>query len=186
MKDFINQINKSWTLFLDRDGVINKRPPNDYVKNWSEFEFLPGVPEALKIFSAMFNRIIIITNQQGIGKNIMTIDELQLIHEQLISKVKDFGGRLDAIYFCPDLATQPDNCRKPSVKMAIQAKNDFPEIDFIKSIMAGDTFSDLQFGKNNRMKTVYINTNETELPVSSYDLSFTDLISFANKINAND
>ena len=112
MPDFLNQINSEWTLFLDRDGVINKRPPNDYVKTWDEFEFLPGVLESLKILALKFSKIIIITNQQGIGKNVMTSEDLKIIHNNLIREVSEKKGRIDAIYFCPDLASKAVNCRK--------------------------------------------------------------------------
>jgi histidinol-phosphate phosphatase family protein len=186
MTAFLTEIDKNWTLFLDRDGVINKRPPNDYVKSWAEFEFLPGVLEALKILSKKFRRIIIVTNQQGIGKNIMTTEELHQIHDQLLQEVNNNGGRIDAIYFCPDLATWPNNCRKPSITMAMQAKNDFPEIELTKSIMAGDTLSDLQFGRNVGMKAVFINTNDSSVPSSEYELNYHSLHDFARAINAND
>jgi len=69
----------TWTLFLDRDDTINKRLPGDYVKNWSEFEFLPHALEALQYFSQIFNKLIIVTNQQGIGKEIMTAAQLDEI-----------------------------------------------------------------------------------------------------------
>lgn len=186
MPDFLSEIDKDWTLFLDRDGVINKRPPDDYVKNWSEFEFLPGVFEALQIVAKKLGRIVIVTNQQGIGKNIMTVEDLKLIHDKMIREVMKNGGRIDAIYFCPDLATRPNNFRKPSIKMALQAKELFPDIDFSKSIMAGDTLSDLQFGRNAAMKTVYINTNDTHLTGSEFDKSFPSLKDFAEAIIAND
>jgi len=74
-KDF--SFNKSWTLFLDRDGVINERIVDDYVKNPSEFDFLPGVLQAIKIFTGVFGNIFIVTNQQGIGKGIMSEDDLK-------------------------------------------------------------------------------------------------------------
>jgi len=186
MLDFLVETDKSWSLFLDRDGVINKRPPNDYVKNWQEFTFLPGVLKALKILASKFGRMIIVTNQQGIGKNIMTHEDLQFIHNQLIQEVKKSGGRIDAIYFCPEMATKLINCRKPSIQMALQAKNEFPDIDFSKSIMAGDTLSDLEFGRNAGMKTVYINTNVARLPASEYDKSFSNLLDFAMAISAID
>ncbi len=154
--------------------------------NWHEFEFLPGVLDAFQILASKFHRIIIITNQQGIGKNIMTPEDLHLIHSFLQETVAKNGGRIDAIYFCPDLATKPNNCRKPSARMAQKAKQDFPEIDFSKSIMAGDTQSDLQFGINAGMKTIYINSNALELSESNYDNCFTNLIDFANSFTAND
>lgn len=186
MPDFLNQINSEWTLFLDRDGVINKRPPDDYVKTWDEFEFLPGVLDALKILASKFSKIIIITNQQGIGKNVMTIEDLLIIHHNLIRDVSENKGRIDAIYFCPDLATKAVNCRKPNINMAKQAKQNFPDIDFSISIMAGDTLSDMQFGKNAGMKTIFINTNNLPLAPSESDHSFPGLTEFAEAINTND
>jgi len=184
--DFLNQINSKWTLFLDRDGVINKRPPNDYVKSWDEFEFLPGVLEALKILTLKFSKIIVITNQQGIGKNVMTTENLQIIHDNLIKEVSEKEGRIDAIYFCPDMATKAVNCRKPDINMAKQAKRDFPDIDFSISIMAGDMLSDIQFGKNAGMKTIFISTNNLLLAPSESDHSFPNLFEFAKAISVND
>ena len=157
--NFLNEIDNSWTLFLDRDGVINRRPINDYVKSWDEFEFLPGVLESLKIFNQLFRRVIIVTNQQGIGKKVMNEEELTAVHEKMLKTIEESGGRVDQIFHCPDLVSKPNNCRKPGLVMAQKAKRSFPEINFTKSIMAGDTKTDLEFGKNAGMRTVFINTN---------------------------
>ena len=184
--NFISEIDQTWTLFLDRDGVINRRPPNDYVKCWEDFDFLPGVLESLKIFNKLFNRIIIVTNQQGIGKNLMSKADLALIHKKMIDKIVYNGGRIDKVFFCPDLTKKSDNCRKPGIMMAMKAKTLFPEIIFEKSIMAGDTESDLQFGKKAGMKTVFINSNKGNINNSLIDAEFTDLFSFANSLIAND
>ena len=75
------KIDKSWTLFLDRDGVINKKLENDYVKTIDEFEFLPQVLEAIKQFSSHFQKIVIVTNQQGISKKLMTENDLEKVHQ---------------------------------------------------------------------------------------------------------
>lgn len=182
MPEFLHEIDNSWTLFLDRDGVINKRPPGNYIKTWEDFEFLPGVLESIKILARKFGRIIIVTNQQGIGKGLMTHEDLQNIHRQIQTAISKNGGRIDAIYYCPDLATDTDNCRKPAVFMAIQAKKDFPEIDFSKSIMAGDTPSDMEFGRNAGMRTVFINTNEESVNPELYDLEFSNLDLFAKTL----
>ncbi len=138
-------IDTSWTLFLDRDGLINKRLPDDYVKKWDDFTFLPGVLKAIALLSRIFKRIIIVTNQQGIGKGIMTETDLRHIHEQMQKTIRNHDGRIDAIFFCPDLATKKPNCRKPGKALAVKAKEQFPEISFSKSIMAGDMESDVAF-----------------------------------------
>jgi len=148
-------------LFLDRDGVINKRIPDDYISKWSDFIFLPHVLDSLKIFASYFRKIIIVTNQQGIGKGIMTEIELKDIHDKLITTVEKNGGRIDAIYYCPQLKDEKDNCRKPSLKMATKAQNDFPQIDFSKSIMIGDTYTDMLFAKNAGMHRVLIQNKYT-------------------------
>jgi len=182
----LNEIDNSWTLFLDRDGVINRRPMNDYVKSWDEFEFLPGVLESLKIFNQLFCRVIIVTNQQGIGKKVMTEEELKSLHEKMLNTIEENGGRIDQILHCPDLVSKPNNCRKPGLVMAQKAKSAFPEINFTKSIMAGDTKNDLQFGKNAGMRTVYIKSNNESICNLQFDSEFPDLISFAKSLLVND
>ena len=184
--DFLSQTNKSWTLFLDRDGVINRRPVDDYVKNWDEFEFLPGVLGAIKKLSGIFGKIIVVTNQQGIGKGLMTIEGLANIHQKMISEIEKYGGRVDAVYFCPNLKGEDENCRKPGTAMAELAKKDFPEIYLEKSIIAGDMESDMIFGRNAGMKTVFINTNKIILPASLVDAEYENLLIFSQSISAND
>ena len=177
--DWKNIINDDWTLFLDRDGVINVRIIDGYVTKIEEFEFLPNVIDAFKIFKNKFKRIIVVTNQQGVGKGIMTIDDVERVHEYMIQQIENQGGKIDKVYFCPQLKSEVDNYRKPSPKMAYFAKNDFPEIDLSKSIMVGDMNSDVEFGMNAGMKTVFIGDNELKLnPDSRYD----SLYAFAKMI----
>ena len=151
-----NRVDESWTLFLDRDGVINKRLVDDYVKSIDEFIILPGILEAIKRFSKCFGRIIVITNQQGVAKGVMSGRDVDDVHEFLRKQVLDAGGIIDAIYYCPDWADAIPNCRKPSPSMALQAQLDFPEIDFTKSIMVGDMPSDIAFGHQLGMTTVWV------------------------------
>lgn len=175
--DWRGKIDKSWTLFLDRDGVINVRLIDDYVKNINEFEFLPGVLEAFRIFTEKFGRIIIVTNQQGVGKGLMTLQDVDTVHQFMIKEIEAQKGRIDAIYVCPQLKSDPDNFRKPSPRMAYMAQHDFPEIDFDKSIMIGDSNSDIEFGKNAGMYTILIG----EEPVKCKpDSKFESLLRFAN------
>ncbi len=156
MIDFLKNIDSGWTLFLDRDGVINKRIYDGYVSSIKEFHFLPGVLESLSFFAVIFDKIIVVTNQQGIGKGIMSENQLLDIHSYMENMVKQNHGRIDAVYWCPDLVFKPDNCRKPGVKMAEMAKDDFPEIDFSKSIMVGDSKTDMEFADNLGMFKIFV------------------------------
>ncbi len=156
MKNTQFHIDESWTLFLDRDGVINKNMDGGYVLNWEQFEFLPGVLESMPKLSKLFTRIIVVTNQQSIAKGLITEDELREIHQNMMNMIELNGGRIDAVYFAPDLASAENILRKPNNGMAFLAQKDFPEIDFVKSVMVGDKLSDMQFGKSTGMTTVYL------------------------------
>lgn len=107
--DWNNIINEDWTLFLDRDGVINVRIIDGYVTKIEEFEFLPNVIDAFKIFKNKFKRIIIVTNQQGVGKGIMTIEDVETVHQFMIQQLENNGGKIDKIYMCPQLKSVVDN-----------------------------------------------------------------------------
>lgn len=149
-------IDSSWSLFLDRDGVINKKLDNDYVKNVEEFEFIEGVQVSIQKMRNIFGKLLLVTNQQGIGKEIMTHNELKVVHDYMEEALKPFDVKFDALYYCPDLAAQNTACRKPNIGMALQAKQDFPQIDFKKSILIGDSATDIQMGQRAGMKTVFI------------------------------
>ena len=126
-------IKSGWTLFLDRDGVINQRIPEDYVKHPDEFQFIPGVTEALAILASIFNPIIVVTNQQGIGRGLMNEDQLKQIHDKMLNGIMESGGRIDAIYYSPDLKNTNSFTRKPSVGLGLKARKQFPSINFKKS-----------------------------------------------------
>lgn len=178
---------KSWTLFLDRDGVINQRIPNAYVRHPREFEFLPGTLGALAVFEPIFSRIIIVTNQQGVGKGLMTEQDLGKVHEFMRFNIEEHGGRIDAIYACTELASLNPHCRKPNPGMGEQAKAQFPDIDFSRSVMVGDSISDIQFGKNLGMKTVFLEGKlEDEVRIHDYhpDLICEDLWVFSELIQS--
>jgi histidinol-phosphate phosphatase family protein len=149
-------VDASWTLFLDRDGVINERIDNDYVRNWDDFSFFPRTPQAIASLSEIFGKVIVVTNQQGIGKGLMTEKELNEVHRLLRKTIDLMDGRIDKIYHCPDLAVSNSPNRKPNTGMGLQAKQDFPMIDFKKSIMVGDSASDIEFGQRLGMTTILI------------------------------
>lgn len=176
-------ITPDWTLFLDRDGVLNREKEDDYIRHVSELELLPGVPEALAILSPRFRHVIVVTNQKGIGKGYMSEDDLAEIHAALLRRIADAGGRIDHIYHCPDTdAASP--CRKPNPGMGWQAKRDFPSIDLQRSVMVGNTLSDMQFGRALGCQTVFIESGKPkpEGPHPYIDLHCQSLQAFAKTL----
>jgi D-glycero-alpha-D-manno-heptose 1-phosphate guanylyltransferase len=150
------KLDKTWTIFLDRDGVLNKHLPDDYVKHASEFEWIEGSKEAVKLLSDKVGKVLVVTNQQGIGKKLMSELDIQDIHYRMQNDVEDIGGKIDRAYYCPHLKFINCKCRKPKSGMAYQAKDEFPDIDFSKSILIGDSITDIQFGQNLGMFTIYL------------------------------
>jgi len=179
-----HNIDNTWTLFLDRDGVINHEKHLDYIHNWSEFNFYDGVIEAVATFTGIFNRIVIVTNQKGVGKGLTTLENLHTIHTNMQQAFEAAGGKIDAIYFCPDLnEDSPD--RKPNPGMGWKAKNDFPEIDFSKSIMIGNTISDMSFGRNIGAYTVFLPTTRPDVALDDarIDQVSNSLLDFAGLLS---
>jgi histidinol-phosphate phosphatase family protein len=176
-------INPNWTLFLDRDGVINVEKKEDYIRNWEEFQFYDESLLALPILAQKFNRIVITTNQKGIGKGLMTHEDLLQIHSNMLNAIQKAGGRIDHIYYCADVDNDSPN-RKPQPGMAFQAKAQFPQIQFNESIMVGNRTSDMQFGRNAGMHTVFLATThpETPFPNESINYRFDNLLAFANAL----
>ncbi|HTX89120.1 MAG TPA: HAD family hydrolase [Bacteroidales bacterium] len=178
------KIDKSWTLFLDRDGVINKRIPGGYVRKWEEFEFIRHAPEAIKLLSQTFGRVLVVSNQQGIGKGIMTEADLEEVHRKMTEHITKAGGRIDRIYHSPFRAEENSHYRKPNTGMADHAGRDFPGIDFRRSVMAGDSESDMHFGRRMKMTTVLITGDPAGAlnDPSLADYVFPDLITFARAL----
>jgi D-glycero-D-manno-heptose 1,7-bisphosphate phosphatase len=176
----LKQIDKTWTLFLDRDGVINHEKHNDYIHTWDEFTFYDGVKQAINIFCSIFARVIVVTNQRGVGKGVTTLANLNNIHQNMTNEVFKAGGKIDAVYFCPDVDNESLN-RKPNTGMGLQAQKDFSEIDFSKTIMIGNTLSDMKFGKNLGAHTIFLPTTRPEVNTKDVliDAVYPSLIAFA-------
>jgi len=177
----LSNINPHWTLFLDRDGVINVEKNEDYIRNWNEFQFYEESLLALPLLAKKFNRIVITTNQKGIGKGLMTQGDINHIHSNMMHAIQNVGGRIDQIFYCADIDSLSPN-RKPQPGMAFQAKTQFPAIQFEESIMVGNRISDMLFGRNAGMHTVFLATThpETPFPDESIDYRFDNLLAFAN------
>jgi len=171
------------TLFLDRDGVINEEIPQSYVLHKGMFRFNEGVLPALALLAKQFSRILVVTNQRCIGKGMLTTAGLQDIHQHMLDEIALHNGRIDNIYFCPEVESNHP-CRKPNNGMALQAQQDYPDIDFSQAIMVGNTLSDMQFGKNMGMTTVFIPSTlpDTPFPHPLIDARYDDLWQFAQAI----
>ena len=149
------------TLFLDRDGVINKKLEGKYVRNFSEFEFMPGALDSISKLSNLFSRILIVTNQQGIAKGIMSEADLNILHTKMQERIEKLGGKINKIYYCPHLQDMDCMCRKPKSGMIEQAIIDFPEINIENSYLIGDSDSDIKAGKKMNLNTVKVDNDYT-------------------------
>lgn len=176
-KEFYRLFANDDTLFLDRDGVINQQIIGDYVRTWKQFKFLDGVLDWLKDASHRYKHIIIVSNQQGIGKGLFSNSDLEQINRQMTETITNTGGRIDKAYYCIELASAKSTMRKPEIGMALRAQHDFSDIDFAQSLMIGDSISDMQFGYNAGMRCLYI-TKGGDIPAevrNITDLYFNDL-----------
>lgn len=133
-------------VFLDRDGVLNQKPPKaDYVKKWEEFTWLPGAIEALQLLKKAGYKLMLISNQPGIGRNIMTEADLADIHQRMQASLKKYDATIDHIYYCPHAWDAGCDCRKPKAGMLFQAQKEH-HLDLTKTYFVGDDERDLIAG----------------------------------------
>ncbi len=143
-------------VFLDRDGVLNRQPPDGgFVTCPEELQLLPGVEDAVAALNRSGRKVIVITNQRGIALGLYSHDDLARIHSQLRDCLAARGAHLDGIYVCPHDEGQC-NCRKPLTGLFEQAFLDFPAARPENSLMAGDSLSDIEAGLRLGMRTVFI------------------------------
>jgi len=147
------------TLFLDRDGVINVKLDGRYVQNSDEFEFMPGAETAIAKLSKKFERILIVTNQQGIAKGIMSADDLNNLHQYMLQQLE--SEVIEKIYYCPHLAAENCSCRKPNPGMIQQAISDFSAIKIENSYLVGDSDTDILAGEKMGLITVKVDNEYT-------------------------
>lgn len=163
--------------------MLNYEIQGTYVRNWSEFTFYPKVPDQIAYFNSRFQRTILATNQRGVTRGVMSLEDLEQIHYHMIRGIENAGGRIDRIYYCVD-ADPASPCRKPNPGMALQAAADFPEINLSKSIMVGNNISDMLFGRNAGMKTVFLATTSPDqtFPHGAIDIFFKNLEEFTEAL----
>jgi len=171
---------KKWTLFLDRDGVINVESVGSYITTWDEFQFHDGALAALRSLSHVFGNIVVVSNQRGVGRGIMTLESLREINGNMCLAVIENGGRIDKAYSCT-ATKDSDHNRKPNTGMALQAQEDFPAIDFKHSVMVGNSMSDMEFGKRLSMYTVFLTSKHepVALPNDLIDAQYPSLHAWA-------
>lgn len=143
----------SRAAFLDRDGVINRKPPEGrYVTRWEEMHFLPGAAEGIALLNRAGFRVIVVSNQRCVAKGLLTARDLESMHQQMCDALAKTGATIDGIYYCPHEKQPPCNCRKPAPGMLLAAARAH-QIDLALSWMIGDSEIDVEAGKNAGCKT---------------------------------
>jgi len=130
-------------VFIDRDGVINCRRPGDYVLDWSQFIFVPGIRDALKQLFLLGLPMIIISNQAAVGKGLLDTVGLEEITNKMHQVLAGDGTILAATYYCTHRPDEHCPCRKPKPALLVSAAADF-NIDLRRSVFIGDSESDVQ------------------------------------------
>jgi len=167
--------------FLDRDGVINRKAPEgQYVTRWEDFEFLPRVAEAIALLERAGFSVIVISNQRGVAKGLLTVAELELIHQRMLKQLAGADAHLTAIYYCPHDSGPSCSCRKPAPGMLFQAAREH-RIDLASSWMVGDSDIDMEAGKAAGCRTVRVLTNGP-LPEIAGDLTAHSLFEAAQQL----
>ncbi|MBR9860969.1 HAD-IIIA family hydrolase [bacterium] len=174
---------KEYVLLLDRDGVINEPKPDDYVKSPEEFLFCKGAIKAIETFQHYFDKIVIVTNQQGIGRELMTEKDLQNVHLKMYDGLRASNlPYFDLTCYAPYLRSENHAWRKPQTGM----------VDYVQSILSfgrtkylvcGDSPGDMQLGRN--VGAFCVNIANPQFEVSDFDLRFDSLSDFAHFITQN-
>jgi D-glycero-D-manno-heptose 1,7-bisphosphate phosphatase len=167
--------------FLDRDGVINRKlPEGQYVTRWEEMEFLSGVAEAIDLLVAAGFRVIVVTNQRCVAKGLLTVPELDLIHERMCQQLAISGAIITEVYYCPHEVQPPCSCRKPAPGMLLAAARAH-QIDLSVSWMIGDSDIDIEAGRKAGCRTARILKSD-QLPGSAADVSAPSLLEAVHQV----
>jgi D-glycero-D-manno-heptose 1,7-bisphosphate phosphatase len=146
-------------VFLDRDGVINRKPPEgEYISRWEDVQLLPGVESAIAALHRSGRRVIVVSNQRGVALGLYTRADVDALHAQLRQHLDAHGARIDAFYYCPHDEGECD-CRKPGIGMFLQALADFPQASRTNSLLIGDSLSDIEAARNLGIPSILIQGN---------------------------
>ena len=156
------------TIFLDRDGVINRNPPNKgYVRKWAEFTFIPNSRKAIRELTESGYRIVVVTNQSGIGRGLYSEEDLADIHARMVAEINKTGGKIDAVYYCPHHPDAGCECRKPKPGMLIRAAREH-NIELSNAHLIGDVPTDIEAGQRAGVTTFLVLTGLGQESYSHY------------------
>lgn len=140
-------------VFLDRDGVINRKPSEgQYVTRWEEMHVLPGVVKAIGRLNRSKFRVIVVSNQRCVAKGLVTTHQLEFMHRRMCEQLAAAGATIDGVYYCPHEKLPACGCRKPAPGMLLDAARTH-QLDLAASWMIGDSSADVQAGRNAGCKT---------------------------------
>ncbi|MCX7705653.1 MAG: HAD family hydrolase [bacterium] len=149
-------------VFLDRDGVISIFTPDDYIKNWNEFQFLPDAIEGLQMLVKNGFNIVIISNQAGVGRKVFTQQDLWDVTNRMQEELRKNGIELFKVYYCLHTPEDNCNCRKPKTGMIEQFISEYGDFDRSKTFFVGDSDVDIEVGAKSGMKTILVLSGKTK------------------------
>ncbi len=152
-------------LLIDRDGILNEDRGYEYVRRWEEFEFIPGVLEALARIRGLEIPVAVVTNQSCIGKGLVSAEDIEQIHARMLEEVERSGGRIEKVYLCPHVEEDRCECRKPKPGLVRRACSEL-DLDPARSFFAGDSARDIEAGRAAGLATILVRTGKgmEELP----------------------
>lgn len=141
------------TVFIDRDGTLMQ--DCDYCSHPKDVRIFPGVIEALSRLKSRGFKLIIITNQSGIGRGVFTLDQYRAVEAEVLHQIGN--GLIDATYFCPDVPGKKSDCRKPAIGMVVKATQDH-QVDLSRSFFIGDKEIDVECAHNAGVRAIRVQT----------------------------
>jgi D-glycero-D-manno-heptose 1,7-bisphosphate phosphatase len=143
--------------FLDRDGVINRKAPteDEYITRWEHMHIIPGVGEAIALLNRAGFRVIVVSNQRCVAKGLVSISDLDAMHQRMCRELREVGANIDGVYYCPHEEQPPCSCRKPEPGMLFSAADEH-QVDLQSSWMIGDSEKDVEAGRSAGCRTVRI------------------------------
>jgi D-glycero-D-manno-heptose 1,7-bisphosphate phosphatase len=168
-------------VFLDRDGVINRKAPEgQYVTRWEQMDFLPGTSEAIRLLNKAGYFVVIVSNQRCVAKGLITASDLESMHARMRREFEAVGAKIDAIYYCPHEMRPPCACRKPEPGMLLNAARQH-RLDLSASWMIGDSAHDVEAGRRAGCRTARL-TSEDNPVADGADVVASSLLRATEKI----